>query len=167
MPRKSLAVRLYVVVAALLFTSCGGAASSDKPSSAQIEEEVSTFLEEWAASFSEGRFKDAKALYAAREGFVWIERGRITYQSAADLAAGLDQLIGTDTTITNALDHIKVEVLSGDSAAFSAALYSQVVTPSFEFTFDGVMTGVAIKEDGGWRLYQGHLSQPPYDPDAD
>jgi len=36
---------------------------------------------------------------------------------------------------------------------------SEASNPQFSFTFDGIVTGVAVREDDRWKLFQGHLSE--------
>lgn len=150
------------ILAASMLIAAGSCASPPRSlQRADVEREVAALLQEWAAAISEGRLDDFKALYAERPGMVWVERGAVQYRSAAALAESVDQVMSGGTQIENVIDEVAVEPLAPGVAGFSFSLTSTVRNPQYSFTFDGVMTGVAIEEAGSWKLYRGHLSEPP------
>ncbi|MEM1379291.1 MAG: nuclear transport factor 2 family protein [Pseudomonadota bacterium] len=152
--RKSIVPLLtWIVVAAC------GEPQQPAVSPAVVEIEVAILLSEWAEAISDNRLDDFKALYADREGFLWIERGAVLYRSVEEIAIGIDEVAGSGAVIENTLGAVDIAPLGSDAAAFSVALKSTVTAGESRFTFDGIFTGVAIREEGGWRLFQGHLSE--------
>ena len=146
-------------LAALMAVACS---ESGAPTDlANVETEVEALLQEWSDAISERRLDDFKALYSTRDGFAWVERGQIQYRSAAEIAAGIDEVVNGDTSIVNTVSAIDVAPLSPSTAAFSARVTSTVENPAFTFSFDGILTGVAVKDGSDWKLYRGHLSDAP------
>jgi len=149
---------LWLGVAVFALSSC--ASVGDSKSLETVVSDVQSLLDDWASSLSEERIEDFKALYTSREGFIWAERGQFIYRSADDIAAGIDTVLDSGMTFTNRLSDVTVTPLSNDAASFSARVTSEASGPQFSFTFDGILTGVAVREEGGWKLFQGHLSEP-------
>lgn len=148
--------RMAAILAGL--AACGSPSRLDDEA---MRAEVRLLLDEWAHALSEGRVEDFKALFAERAGFTWVERGEVVYRSADEIAAGIDGILETDASFVTTIENVAVERLAGDAATFAADIESRVETGDVVFSFDGVVTGVAIREDGAWKLYQGHVSEPP------
>ncbi|MEO1040744.1 MAG: nuclear transport factor 2 family protein [Pseudomonadota bacterium] len=147
-----------IAALALLLASCANTMTTDD---AAIEAEVTDLLREWSRSLSEGRLEDFKAVYSTEPGFLWVERGLPLYRSIEELSVGVDELIAQDIELTNTLTDIEVQPLGPATAAFNAQVKSELRLSGFEITFDGIVTGIARKEGDAWKLYRGHLSEPP------
>ncbi|MBY0422641.1 MAG: nuclear transport factor 2 family protein [Parvularculaceae bacterium] len=123
-------------------------------------------MRDWASAGEQGRWDDLKSLYDAGPGFVWIEQGRIAYPDHAAVVAGVEAAKAAKAEIRSTISDVVVTPLAADAAAFHARSTMTVASPSFRFAFDGILSGVAVKRDGAWKLLQGHLSAPPPQADA-
>lgn len=146
----------------------GGCERSAPRDDAAARAGVEALVKEWAAAGQEGRWSDLAALYADDPGFVWIEQGRVAYADHAAVVAGVEAAQAMKAEIRSAVSNVAVTPLAPDVAAYRANATLSVSSASFSFAVDGVLSGVAVKRDGAWKLLQGHLSapQPAAAPDA-
>ncbi|MEM7739842.1 MAG: hypothetical protein AAF225_03495 [Pseudomonadota bacterium] len=150
---------ISLTVPALCLAAC---ASLEKTADAPtIEADVTAMLMEWSSSLPEGRLEDFKAVYSTQPGFLWVERGLPLYRSVDELSVGVDDLVDQNAELNNTLTDIEVHALSPNAAAFNAQMTSDLRLAGFNITFDGVLTGIALKDGDTWTLYRGHLSEPP------
>lgn len=145
------------VCAAMLLSACSAPGGRED---AAVRKDVEALLRNWSSAGQQKRWDDLKALYADEAGFVWIEQGRVAYADHAAIVAGVDAASGAGADIRASISDIAVTPLSADAAAFHAMTSLQVKSDQFAFSFDGVVSGVAVKRAGGWKLLQGHLSAP-------
>lgn len=145
---------------ATILTVLGACATKPASHDEQIISDVTALITEWNDALPEGRVEDFKELYSEREGFLWAERGQFLYQSKDDIAAGIDQVMAGGTTISNEITSLDIVPLSQAAAAFSITMTSTATMQGMSFTFDGIVTGLAVKDEGTWKLYRGHLSEP-------
>ncbi len=154
-------MRLFTgLMSAAALTILGACVTKPASSDEQIISDVTALLTEWNNALPEGRIEDFKELYSEREGFLWAERGQFLYQSKDDIAAGIDQVMVGGTSISNEITSLDVVPLSHEAAAFSITMTSTATMQGMSFTFDGIVTGLAVKDEGTWKLYRGHLSEP-------
>ncbi|MEQ9506712.1 MAG: nuclear transport factor 2 family protein [Hyphomonas sp.] len=144
--------------------SPGGLSADDKTA---LTAEVEDFLDQWIETSDKGEFALLKPMYSDQAGFRWIENGRVAYDSAENAAAALDMAATAGYTADMDMMNEEVTLLSNDAAAVSAD-YTLAFDfgPGAQFTSTGVFTAVLVKEAGGWKFLQGHLSEPPAEPVA-
>lgn len=152
---KSAAITIAALVA---LAGCDTATSAADQDDSNTVTEVTAMLETWSAAGEGDNFEALASLYADEQGFAWIERGAVAYQDHDAIIAGLEAAKAMNIAIDNEISEISVTPLANDAAAFHAALRSNVAADSFSFSFDGVISGVAVKRGGAWRLLQGAFS---------
>ncbi|MGD9982157.1 MAG: nuclear transport factor 2 family protein [Hyphomonadaceae bacterium] len=157
-------IRLIKPFVALLFLAA--CASPERaPTAAQMaaaETSAAALVEEWARAGSEGRWDDVAALYADEPGFAWIEQGENRYADRAAIEAGIAQVRASQLQVHTVVSDVVATALSPDAAAVRAH-YSIVFGDPAQggYSFDGMLTGVAVERDARWVFLQGHLSSPP------
>lgn len=152
-----------LVAPALLLAAC--AAPERAPTGAELaaaESGARALVENWASAGSEGRWDELVALYADDPDFAWIEQGQNRYPDHAAVARGVAQARDANLTLRTRVDDIVVTPLARDAAAVRADVSMVFGDPSRGgFSFDGMLTGVAVERGGQWMFLQGHLSSPP------
>ncbi len=128
--------------------------------SASVEQGVASLIDNWSRTGADGRWEDLKALYADDPAFVWIEDGRLAYESKAAAAAGVDRAAAMNATIKSLTDDVVVTPLSSDAALFRARFQFSFASADFSFDVDSLFSGVAVLRDGRWVFLHGHLSSP-------
>jgi hypothetical protein len=151
------------LVALLVLAAC--ASPERAPTASQLaaaEAGAIELVEEWARTGSEGRWDDLVELYADAPGFAWIEQGENRYPDHAAIEAGVAQVRASQLRVHTVVSEVVATALAPDAAAIRAN-YSIAFGDPAEggYTFDGILTGVAIERDGRWVFLQGHLSSPP------
>jgi hypothetical protein len=131
---------------------------------AAIKEEVAALVRRWAEAGESGRWDELKLLYADEPGFAWIEQGVPRYKDYAAIVAGLDAARDMALAVDNEVGAIVVVPVAEDAAALYAEVSSSVRSEEFNYDFDGALSAVAVKRGGAWRFLQGHLSEPPQEP---
>lgn len=127
----------------------------------RAEQSAVALVNDWARDGSEGRWDELSALHADARGFTWVEEGEIRYADHQAIVAGLERAreagLVADTTVTD----VRATALSSSAAAVRAN-YSVVFgdVAAGGFAVSGMMTGVAVEQNGHWQFLQGHLSSP-------
>lgn len=127
---------------------------------AAIRDSARAFLAELEKTFASGDRAATARMYSSDARFRWVESGRVTARSAAQIAEYLKQIPAGLKVATTYTDP--------DFAALAPGL-AQVVTP-FQTTmgdpaaggasFGGMLTMILVHERDGWRLLHGHASSP-------
>jgi hypothetical protein len=159
--QMSPAIRTFV---ALVFVAAC-APPERAPTAAQLaaaEAGATELVEEWARAGSEGRWDDLVNLYADEPGFAWIEQGQNRYPDRGAIEAGLAQVRASQLRVHTVVSDVVATALAPNAAAVRAT-YSIVFGDPAQggYSFDGMLTGVAVERDGRWLFLQGHLSSPP------
>lgn len=150
-------------VALLLLSSCAPPERAVTATQLQSAQAGATALaEEWARAGSEGRWDDLVRLYADEPGFAWVEQGEIRYADHEAIAQGVAQVRAAQLRVHTVVSNVVATPLSPDAAVVRAN-YSIVFRDPADggFTFDGLLTAVAVQREGRWVFLQGHLSSPP------
>lgn len=154
------------VVALLLLSACAQPAEPTQAQLSAAETGAVALVNEWAATGSEGRWDDLVALYGDVPGFTWVEQGEIRYADHAAIAAGVAQARDSGLTVRTTVSDVRATALARDTAAVRANVSIVFGDPATGgFSFNGMMTGVAVERDGRWVFLQGHLSAPRSPPE--
>ena len=121
---------------------------------------VTALVQRWSDSGEAGDWAAVADTYADAEGFAWIEQGEVRYADHDAIVVGLDGVAQMGASITNDVSDIVVTPLGADAAAYRANYRLTIAAPQFSVTSEGVVSGVAIRQDDGvWRLLQGSFSE--------
>lgn len=134
----------------LLTTACGG-------QSINTEQEAAAAFEAYVEALNSDNVSVAASMYDREDGFHWIERGRVQYESGADAAASLQSLTQAGGTSQMTVDSIHVAEMA-EGAALVSAHFDFVMLSSEgqqQFAFDGWMTVGMVKRAEGWRIVGG------------
>lgn len=151
------------LVALLLVTSCDQAPRAARAAEMNAARgSAIALVEEWAAAGSEGRWDDLVMLYADEPEFTWVEQGEIRYADRAAIEAGVAQVRAAQLQVHTVISDVVATPLSPDAATVRAN-YAIVFGDPAEggYSFEGILTGVAVQRGGRWQFLQGHLSSPP------
>jgi len=155
---------IVIGTVAVLCVSCGPApapsstastsASSSAPASSGPTAQAA--LEAYVAALNDGDIAIAGNYYDRADGFHWVERGQIFYESGADAASAL-QAVGTTGVSKMTLDSIRVSEMTADSALISTHFdfVMSSETGERQFAFDGWMTVGMVRRDDGWKIAGG------------
>lgn len=150
---------LLASVVLLLAVACAPATTRTDPSATQSG--VTELVQRWSDA-GEAQDWDAVAdTYADAEGFVWIEQGEARYASRAAIVEGLNRARAMSAAVRNDVSDIIVTPLGDDVAAFRAHYVLSVSAEGFSYVSDGMLSGVAIKQNDVWRFLQGSFSERP------
>ncbi|MEZ5961077.1 MAG: nuclear transport factor 2 family protein [Hyphomonadaceae bacterium] len=151
-------MKTLVAVALLMLAACTPAGPQSYDGAA-VRNGVTALVQRWSDA---GEASDWDALadtYADVEGFSWVERGEVRYTNHAAIIAGLQQARDAGLSVTNDVSDIEVTPLSAEAAAYRANYRLAVTSPQFSFTSEGILSGVAIRQDGTWRFLHGSLNE--------
>ena len=151
---------ILVAFAVFSLAACAPKAAAPANNDAAVIAGATALFNEWTIAGSEGRWDDLKDLYADDSNFRWIEQGRVSYANHDDVVTGIDMAVGTGANITTHAENVSVTALGPDAAAIIADVRFEFSSEQFSFEFDGVFSGVAIKQGNAWKFLNGHLSEP-------
>lgn len=127
---------------------------------AAMRDSARTFLADLEKTFASGDRGATAGMYSSDARFRWVESGRITARSAAQIAEYLRQMPAGMKVATTYTDPDFIPLAPG---------LIQVVSP-FQTTlgdpaaggvsFGGMLTMILVHEGDGWRLLHGHASSP-------
>ena len=149
--------QMFVALAILGASACAPASLN----SADIRQGVSELVQRWSDAGEAGDWDVVADTYADADGFVWIEQGEARYTSHGAIVEGLNQAREMSASIRNDVSDIVVTPLGADAAAFRARYFLSVSAEGFGYSSEGVLSGVAIRQDGAWRFLQGSFSEQP------
>lgn len=148
---RSAVLRLFVLFWFLLLI-----AACDSPS-IDTEEEAEAAFRAYVEALNSDDLSIAASMYDRKDGFHWIERGGVQYESGADAAASLQALAQAGGKSQMTVDSIRVAEMA-DGAALVSAHFDFVMLSSEgerQFAFDGWMTVGMVKRADGWRIAGG------------
>lgn len=152
--------QLLIAPIVLLASACGSAPAGDQAT----RDAVAALVQRWSDAGEAQNWDAVAETYADAEGFAWIEQGVARYTSRSAILEGINQAKGMSASIRNDVSDIVITPLGSDAAAFRATYVLDVSAEGFSYKSAGVLSGVAIKQDGAWRFLQGSFSeQPPSD----
>lgn len=151
-------MRTLVMVMLVALTACSQAPPQAYDAAA-VRSGVTALVQRWSDAGEAGDWDAIADTYADAEGFAWIERGEVRYPGHAAIVAGLRQARESEFAVTNDVSEIVVTPLSADTAAYRANYRLAVNSPQFSFSSQGVLSGVAIRQDETWRFLQGSLNE--------
>ncbi|MDB2437506.1 nuclear transport factor 2 family protein [Hellea sp.] len=141
---------LLLGLTGLYLASCGQAST---PRAMSAQEAFETYV----AALNAGDIATAAAYYDRADGFHWIERGHVQYETGEDAANSLLALQANGGTSEMTLDTLRVSKLTNDSALISThfdfEMRSDNGTP--QFSFDGWMTVGMVRRSEGWKIAGG------------
>ena len=139
-------------------------ACAPEPPRAELEQAkhgAVALVNEWAAAGTEGRWDDLAAVYADTPSFIWVEQGRIPYPDHAAIVAGIARARDSGLSVRTTVSEVQAFAISPSAATVRANAALAFGDPAAGgFAFSGILTAVAIKQDGHWVFLQGHLSSP-------
>lgn len=129
------------------------------PSAADLNDEVTSFLDRYLAAISARDKAAIKAAYTADDRLAWLEDGKVRYRRADDVLAGLDSLPAS-TQIVTKLSDLSVVQVGAQGAHAWASFQTTIGDGPRAFTFGGAISFVLEREKGSWRIVGGHTSSP-------
>lgn len=146
--------RLQMIVVAVLVASC----SAPVDNTAQ---DARLAFEAYVEALNAANFDSAAQMYDNSEGFHWIERGGVQYESGSDAANSLRALSDSGGKPQMRLDAVRVAKLADGAALVSAQFDFQMLAETGDemFAFDGWMTVGMVRREKGWRIAGGQTGQ--------
>jgi ketosteroid isomerase-like protein len=144
---------------AIVLLSCSGEVSHDDqvPSAGNTEAEILAAVTDYFDAINRGDLDKATDMYDERDGFHWIEQGKIQYENTEQAAQSLRDFAGSGLRPEIALGASRIAILTDNSAfasvQFSLTAYSADNAP--QFAFRGWMSVAMVKREGEWRIAAG------------
>lgn len=124
-----------------------------------IRDSLRGFLAAYSASVERGDWDAVGALYSEDPGFVWIEDGRVAYDSAAEVRASLAGMAGVIRSARTEFHSIRVLPLAPGLATISSEFrHTFAMEGGDDLELTGALTATVAHEEGGWRFLSGHTS---------
>ena len=149
--------QLLVAIAALCASACARAQGDGDEGRRAVTE----LIQRWSDAGEAQDWDTVADTYADADGFVWIEQVEARYATRAGIVEGLNQARGMSASIRNDVSDIVVTPLGDNAAAFRVHYVLDVSAEGFSYTSEGMLSGVAIKQEDGWRFLQGSFSEQP------
>lgn len=149
---------LLTFVVVLLFGSI--AVGQTKQNTANIEREISEFMNRWNNAISTGDAATIRSSYVSDNRFNWFEDGKLTYNSREQIIDKLKSF-PKGTKIETRLQDLRLTRMTDELVFGSAAFDTRIQMPTGSFSFAGVFTAIIEKDGGQWRFVSGHTSSLP------
>lgn len=121
-----------------------------------VREEVRAFLDEYRARAGAFDVAGLSDLYSQSADFAWIEPGRRSYESAADVTAALASLAGRYNRIVLEVSDVRIVPVCRDAATVSFGFRQRITGPAADpFTLTGVILATVVREGDVWRFLVG------------
>jgi ketosteroid isomerase-like protein len=150
--------RLIMTALAGLAAGCATPPSTT-PRSADLEGELTAFMESYNAAIAERDPEKVRSFYATGDRFVWIEEGAVRYRAPEDILAAL-AAVPEGTVIRTKLSDIGVAAVGSSAAHAWAAFHTTIGDASDGFSFSGTVSMVLEHDGDAWRIVGGHSSGP-------
>ncbi len=141
---------IIVGIIVIILASCG-------PSKPTSDISAQSAFETYVAALNQGDVVKAASYYDTADGFHWIERGHVQYETGAEAGKALMALQSGGGQSEMTLDNIRVAELTQNSALISSHFDFVMTSESGElqFAFDGWMTVGMVKREDGWKIAGG------------
>lgn len=163
---KNLAHSFRAAIAAPILLAAAACSNGEMTAHDQtvIYKEAPEFLEAWVAARAAGDGAVLRPMYTDQTGFVWVQDGKVFYDSADDAAASLDFASTGGYTPELKFSEPKFKALSKNAASVWSE-YTETLTIGADTVIEtkGIFTGVLIKEDGQWKFVQAQFGAVPGD----
>lgn len=153
-------IRMLFATVLVALGACGQA-PTESYDAARVRTDVTALVQRWSDAGEAGDWDEIADTYADVAGFTWVERGEVRYPDHAAIIAGLRQAREFGLSVTNDVSDIVVTPLGEGVAAYRANYRLAVRSAQFSFSSEGVLSGVAIRQNETWRLLQGSLNERP------
>lgn len=126
---------------------------------AAVADSVHAALQSFSEAQVAGDWGRVAAMYADSPDFLWMEDGKVMYESAADVRAALEALTSSMSAASITWIQPSVIALSPGRAEVST-LYEQSFTMAEGggFSYAGAISAVMINGADGWQFLRGHSS---------
>lgn len=149
---------ICLTVLTLMVSGCQPKSSQ---SSNEITESVNSLLNDYQTLMSSGNVDSLVKLYSNNPRFHWVEDGKIAYSSAKEIEKGLNGLRRAYSQSNLELSNTKITPLPPDYASITTHFKQSLADSSGNgFSFSGIMTITAVKEQDSWKFLIGHVSSP-------
>ena len=141
---------LLICAFSLFLAACGKASTTSYATPEQA-------FEDYVAALNNGDAAKAADYYDTADGFHWIERGHVQYETGEEAASSLRALQSSGGQSEMTLDTMRVSNLTNDSALLSTHFDFVVRSKDgdTQFSFDGWMTVGMVRREEGWKIAGG------------
>lgn len=156
-------MRTLAVVTAVAIVSAGcevrDGPSLSEDHAAAIRDSVATFLSAWSDETGPGEWDRLTGRYADDPAFVWLEDGRVRYESVGAVRAGFeglrDAFVGVRTEFVDPRITPLAPGIAVVASRFRTTLRPEDGSP---VRFGGALTMTVLDTEDGWKALQGHTS---------
>ena len=141
---------LIIGIVGIVLASCNQQASSNDIS-------AKAAFENYVTELNNGNTSKAAAYYDSNDGFHWIERGSVQYETGQEAANALMSLQSSGGQAHMSLSDTRVAKLSQTSALVSSHFDFDMLDMDGkpQFSFNGWMTVGMVKRPDGWKIAGG------------
>lgn len=152
--------RLCICLTVITLMISGCQPKSSQPLN-EITESVNSLLNDYQAFMSSSNVDSLMSLYSNDPRFHWVEDGKTAYSSAKKIEKGLKGLQRTYSQTNLEFNNTTITPLPPDYASITTHFKQSLADSSGNgFSFSGIMTITAVKEQSGWKFLIGHVSSP-------
>ena len=148
-----------IVLAILLAFSCSEKVKQESLDVSSITSEVKEVFNAYVNQVNSKGIKGADFYFSKDARFYWIEDGTKQYPNRESLLEAIEAFYPTVKTINLKASKVDVEVLDSDNVMLYVEYVENIsLNSGYEFTLDGAMTILTVKEDSSWKFLIGHSS---------
>ncbi len=134
---------------------------SEKPSidSAAIKKEVEEMLLAYENQVNTKGLKGIDYYFSRDKRFSWVEDGVMQYPNRQSLLDGIEEFYPTVKAVDLKISKKDIQIVDSNLVSLYLEYVEKIeLNSGFNFTLDGAMTILTIKENESWKFLIGHSS---------
>ena len=150
---------LLMICVCTFMTACAPKATVTAYDPMTTREEASVAFRAYIDAINEGDTQRAGEFYDRAEGFHWVERGSVGYETGDEAAAAVSAFTDNNTTTHMAIIEMRVAELSPDAATVSVqSEFTAIMTGGMTMKIPGWMSVAMARRDDGRKIAAGMTS---------
>ncbi|MCG8469691.1 MAG: nuclear transport factor 2 family protein [Gemmatimonadetes bacterium] len=144
----------------LALSACVAAPAFDASTRAAVETEIRGTLRAFEAAVATGDARTIASYYADRDDFLWLEDGRVSYESVGAVEASIAAVAGQMSFSRLTLSESTITALDPNAAHVTMLFDQSFGADADTIRYSGAMSAAMVRTEDGWKFLRGHTSTP-------
>ena len=133
---------------------------SQETASTQLDSsQINETFDRYISTINSGDYDKIPDYFSNSSSFYWVEDGIKVYQNKESMVSSLQSFGAAVSSISMTTKDLEITRVTDQAATLFCTHKTRFSFKSGqEMQLDGAMTILVIKEDGGWKFQNGHLS---------
>lgn len=146
---------LCLIILATGLAACTNHAET-KPAPLTVRQEAASAFNAYVEALNNNDLETARAFYDREDGFHWVDRGAVTYETGEEAANALQPYQDATSKSVMTIEDMHVAALGPDAAFVTVKFRFSIFMPGDNFMeIPGLMSVGMVRREDGWKMAAG------------